>query len=1661
MKKVLLQLLAMLLLLATIKDAHGQTQTIFNFGSSWKYLDNGSNQGTSWSAISFNDASWATGTGYFGYGDSWINTCVNACGIVNCNPTCATKYVTTYFRKTINIADTALYDSIKLSMYRDDGAVVYVNGIEVWRDNMPSGTILYNTLANSPAVGGADETNAFTKTIPMSAFVNGNNVIAVELHQQAASSSDMTFNMQAIGVIRTNIFSYGSAWKYLATSTDQGSAWRGTTYNDASWGTGTGHIGYGETWTTTCIPAGPSGCTAGCLPGSCTKYTTTYFRKTINLSDLTVFDSMRFSVFRDDGIVVYVNGSEVWRDNLPTGTISYATFAPNNVNGTSGTYAESLAVVKSIPISAFTTGSNTIAIELHQNSATSSDLDLNVKLTGVLKVPVTPVTLSQGPYLNMGNQTAVSVRWRTNIASKSRVMLGTTYGTYPIVFNDATALAEHELRATGLTPDTKYYYRIGTDTSIIQGDTMNFFVTAPADTSTRRVTIAVFGDCGRNDNGFQTGALSAYQNYLSSQGMKAADIMQLVGDNAYNAGTDAEFTTGFFAPYSGSVLKNHMLFPLPGNHDYSNGSAARQADHNVPYYSLFTLPSAGECGGVASGTEAYYSYDWGANVHVLSLDSYGKEDAGTTRLYDTNGAQVNWIKADLAANTKKWVIVLFHHPPYTMGSHNSNTEGELASIRQNFIRILERYGVDLVVCGHSHDYERSYLLKGHYGTEGSFSKPVHTADSSSAKYNGTANSCPYTYPSGKVNHGSVYVVSGSAGADGGIQSGYPHDALPFAIDDGGMFFIDIKDNRLDAKFLRRNNTVADQFTIMKDVKVQDTLSILYGQTATLTATWLGGYAWNSGASSRSITVTADVDTMITVKDSLTNTCIIDKHYIDVQCTMPAFTSRPSDIARSGCDNIITYSVADTARPNPTLTYTFTGATTASGSGTGSGSTFNVGVTNVTITATNTCGSANCNFTITVNPLPATVMVTGGGDACGNTVLNASNGGDGTIYFQGTTTDGTSTAIASSSQLISTSGMYYFRALGTDGCWSSDVGTAVTVHAIPAATTVSGGGVFCGNASLSATNGGDGIMYFQGTTSGGTSTAMPSASFAATSTATYYFRARSTAGCWSNEGSVTVTINPLPTAFAVSGGGSYCAGGAGVPVGISNTQSGVSYQLYNGASAVGTPIAGTGTALVFGAMTATGTYTVSAINTTTTCSNNMSSNASVAINPLPSVYAITGGGGYCAGGSGVHIGLGGSSTGISYKLFNGTSAVATLAGTGVPLDFGSLTAGGTYSILATNTATSCTNNMMGSAAIAITPLVTPSVSVSSALGTQVCAGTPVNFSATIANGGTTPSYQWRVNGVPVATTSSYTFTPSNGNIVSVKLTSNAACATPDTAISTLTMAVDPYVMPNATIAAVPGNILCEGSPVTFTSFPINGGTAPVYTWIKNSAVVGTSSTYSCVPTNGDEVILSMTSNKPCRLATTVYSNNIKMDIAERHLAAVSLKADPGTIIEPGTPVTITASITGGGPNPTYKWAKNNTIITGETSAKYTSSNFDNNDSVTCIVTGSGMCGMPNFNSVIIKTNTLGIEPTDLPGGFTVQPNPNGGEFYVKGVVANEEELIMSVTNILGQNVHLEKVKTFNGILDMRISLDNRLTGGLYILSIHSTSGTQTFRITVSR
>ncbi|WP_124636650.1 metallophosphoesterase [Taibaiella sp. KBW10] len=659
----------------------------------------------------------------------------------------------------------------------------------------------------------------------------------------------------------------GSKWAYNDSGISlDGSSWTTTNYNDTFWSQGPGKLGYSDN-ALTILNYGPS---------ASNKYITYYFRKKFNVPSVAALsDTLLLNLLRDDGAIVYINGQEVLRSNMAAGAFDYQTFSSAIVDGVD----ESTYFPYHVPKNLLVDGINTIAVEVHQRDGTSSDLGFDMDLS-IMPKP----SLIRGPYLQVATTNSIHLRWRTDQATSSRVHYGTSSNSLTGTVTDSTLTMEHELVLNGLAPHTKYWYSIGSITDTLQGDTSNYFMTLRPAGDTALLRIGVIGDCGNNS----TNQINVRDQVAAYLGGNYMDSWILLGDNAYTTGTDAEFQVEFFNIYKNRFLKQNPLFPAPGNHDYGNSTSSPSVvNHSVaPYYKSFSMPSNGEAGGVPSGKQSYYSFDVG-NVHFLSLDSYGKEDSATL-MYDTTGAQVQWIKADLAANTNKgWVVAYWHHPPYTMGSHNSDSEGDLVNIRQNFIRILERMGVDMILCGHSHDYERSKLMQGHYGSEATFNPSVHNISQSSGLYDGSANSCPYIKDSVTQPTGTVYVVSGSAGQLGGTQASFPHAALSAYADatHGGAMMLEVQGNRLDAKWVCADGTIRDHFTMMKDVNVHKTYTINAGDSVTLTARFNGTYSWNNGAYvTKSIRV-APTDTMTyIVQDN--NNCVADTFKVNVQQGTP-------------------------------------------------------------------------------------------------------------------------------------------------------------------------------------------------------------------------------------------------------------------------------------------------------------------------------------------------------------------------------------------------------------------------------------------------------------------------------------------------------------------------------------------------------------------------------------------------------------------------------------------------------------------------------------------------------------------------------------------------------------------------------------------------------
>jgi len=162
-------------------------------GSVWSYLDNGSNQGTAWRAANFDDSAWHSGPAQLGYGDGGEAT-TNLYG-----PNPNNKNITTYYRRAFTVAVPARYANLVLGLLRDDGAVVYLNGDEIYRSNMPVGPLTYTTLA-ATAVGDTDESTFYLTNLSPALLRAGTNILAVETHQASVTSSDISFDLYLYGL---------------------------------------------------------------------------------------------------------------------------------------------------------------------------------------------------------------------------------------------------------------------------------------------------------------------------------------------------------------------------------------------------------------------------------------------------------------------------------------------------------------------------------------------------------------------------------------------------------------------------------------------------------------------------------------------------------------------------------------------------------------------------------------------------------------------------------------------------------------------------------------------------------------------------------------------------------------------------------------------------------------------------------------------------------------------------------------------------------------------------------------------------------------------------------------------------------------------------------------------------------------------------------------------------------------------------------------------------------------------------------------------------------------------------------------------------------------------------------------------------------------------
>src|SRR5437867_568410 len=187
--------------------------------------------------------------------------------------------------------------------------------------------------------------------------------------------------------------------------------------------------------------------------------------------------------------------------------------------------------------------------------------------------PAYSLTLMRGPYLQMGTSTTQIVRWRTDVASDSRIRLGDSPGNLTTTIDVAGSATEHKVTVTGLAPNSIYYYSVGsTGTPLAGGDASHFFVTAPVPGSAEPVRVWVLGDAGTAGPTGASASQSAVRNAYTTWNSQYTDLILLLGDNAYENGTDAEYQNAVFNMYP-SFLRQTNLWSTIGNHDTAQQTA--------------------------------------------------------------------------------------------------------------------------------------------------------------------------------------------------------------------------------------------------------------------------------------------------------------------------------------------------------------------------------------------------------------------------------------------------------------------------------------------------------------------------------------------------------------------------------------------------------------------------------------------------------------------------------------------------------------------------------------------------------------------------------------------------------------------------------------------------------------------------------------------------------------------------------------------------------------------------------------------------------------------------------------------------------------------------------------------------------------------------------
>ncbi|MFS0841070.1 S-layer homology domain-containing protein [Paenibacillus sp. 1P03SA] len=710
-------------------------------GSLWSYSDEGLDYGYAMKSP-FDFSKWKVSAAPFGYkvtggvatGDVGPQTDFGkAATVLSFGGNEKKKHITTYFSKTVPISDTAAYESYKAALGVDDGIVLYANGIEVYRAGMSVTEATYTTYATSnksdPVVYKED-----LSVNLKAALKNGDNVITAEIHNSSDSSSDLYFDMELTAVLKQSgnggtgggsgtgpadgknivLLPQNAAWKYLDNGTDQAAAWRGDQFADSAWNTQNGPFGY---------PAGKATDAFGSVKqpisygnNASMKYRTSYFRTTIDVKNLVDYKKIVGTFGIDDGAVLYINGKEVYRFNMPDGEPNFQTLSSATINEPATETADLTAVLNGV----LHNGVNVLAAEVHQRSDSSSDLYWDMKLVanpdetpsggGGIKGPVVPSAVALT--FNGDPKTSQGFAWYTDpsvtgtkleIAESAKVVNGTfpagTAQTFegtalPVsVYQSSsdkssgkfTTYASHKVTASGLKPGTTYSYRIGDGQDGHWSDIRSFTTEGSGDSFTFLYTTDPQGTTESEYVTWKHTLEEALNKFPTSK------FVTITGDLVDNGDIENQWMWLLNQPKD--LFSKLPVVPALGNHE-------SKANNNFTYH--FNLPNTSNTEAKPDGS--VYSFDYGP-AHFMVINTEYNEAKGIDTVYKK---QEEWLRAEAAKTDKKWKIVMFHKSPYSVASHTNDSD--VLFFRKKLTALFDELGIDVVLSGHDHTYTRTYPM---------------------------------------------------------------------------------------------------------------------------------------------------------------------------------------------------------------------------------------------------------------------------------------------------------------------------------------------------------------------------------------------------------------------------------------------------------------------------------------------------------------------------------------------------------------------------------------------------------------------------------------------------------------------------------------------------------------------------------------------------------------------------------------------------------------------------------------------------------------------------------------------------------------------------------------------------------------------------------------